>query len=558
MADIFDEEKPSLSWEDYCSIAVRRRWYFLLPLFLGWLLPSAVSWVLPTNFRSDALVLVQGHVVPKDYVMPNVSINLQDRVESMTQQILSRPRLQQIAEEFHLYSEKRGIGSDQAVDKMRKNIQITALSLDDLEQSSDTAPSAPTPLKRLPPGLQPDAMGFQISYIASTPLLAQRVTNRLTSLFIEENLRAREQQSQITTNFLENQVEEAQRSVQQQVDELQKFKLKYAAELPGESGNSTLLLASLEGRLQASNEALNRAEQQKLYLDTLAGQYQALQASLRMGKSDNSQLPSALDQELDRLNRQLADVTGRYTDRHPDIVGLKEQIAETESLKQHMEAELSQVKANPSAGGTAPVPYPTSYAEINAMSPMLQIESLQASNKREIDNRQSDVRDLEKQLQQVQLVLSAMPMREQQLAELDRSYQQARTNYESLLSKKSESELATNLEKRRQGEQYTILSSPSLPEKPNFPNRLVFSLIGLGAGVVLGGLIGGVAEFSDDRLHGDRQLRKLVAAPLLVDIPTFATASEVRSRARRKRWELAGATSSIVAMVAGTLFALYH
>jgi len=559
MIEALDDEKPSLRWEDYRAIAWRRRRWFVVPLFLGWLLTWAVSWVLPANFRSDALVLVEGHVVPKDYVTPNVNANLQDRLQSMTQQILSRPRLQEIVEQFHLYSENRGVGSDEAVEKMRKNIQITALSLDDLAQSTgDSSPTAPTPLKRLPLNLQPDSMAFQISYIAPRPVLAQRVTNRLTSLFIEENLRAREQQSQITTTFLENQVEEAQRNMQGQAQLLQQFKAQHAAELPGESATSAQLFTSLEIQLQAANEALNRAEQQKLYLDTLAGQYQTLQANLRMGKSGDSELPSALDDELARLRRQLADLNGRYTEHHPDIVGLKEQIAETENLKQRMEADLSRVKANSASDGSKPIAYPTSYAELNAMSPMLQIESQQASNKGEIENRQAEVRNLGKQLQQVQVNLSAMPMREQQLAELNASYQQARINYDLLLSKKSESELATNLEKRQVEEQYTILSSPTLPEKPNFPNRLLFSLIGLGAGIVVGGLTLAIAELSDDRVHGDRQLKKLVAAPLLGEIPTLATASELNSQARRKWWELAAATTSVVVIAAGTLLSLYH
>src|ERR1700724_3609148 len=101
------DEKPSRNLAEYWSIIRRRRWYILLPVFVIWALVWAGSWIIPTVYQSEALILVEQQKVPEQYVVPNVNVNLQDRLQSMTQQILSRTRLQSTINRFHLYETRR-------------------------------------------------------------------------------------------------------------------------------------------------------------------------------------------------------------------------------------------------------------------------------------------------------------------------------------------------------------------------------------------------------------------------------------------------------------------
>jgi uncharacterized protein involved in exopolysaccharide biosynthesis len=192
--------------------------------------------------------------------------------------------------------------------------------------------------------------------------------------------------------------------------------------------------------MQAETEALNQAEQQKLYLDSLRAQYK--------GSMNNGEGPSlpALDQELEKLRNQLTDLSGRYTPEHPDIVRVKQRIAAIERLKENLEREARSGKKE-----SHPAASPT---EIQATSPLMQIDAQIKANQLNITNRKNEIKQLAAQIQQYEGRLNLTPVREQELAAVTRDYQQSRANYESLLAKKQQSVMATDLEKRQQGEQF--------------------------------------------------------------------------------------------------------
>src|SRR6185369_15065998 len=210
MPDEFeDQPKKSINWNYYVGIVRRRSWYFLIPLFLGWAVVWGTSWMLPSIYRSSTLILVEQPTVPDKYVAPNVSGDLQDRLQSISQQILSRTNLLHIIEKQNLYPEIRGRKtSDDLVDIMRKNVEIE--------------------LVKNPGSTELNA--FNIYYSAPNPVTAQQVTNELSSLFITENLDARQQQSQNTTEFLESALEDARRDLTQQEEKVRLFKEKNLGE----------------------------------------------------------------------------------------------------------------------------------------------------------------------------------------------------------------------------------------------------------------------------------------------------------------------------------------
>ena len=523
------------TFKDYMAIARRRRWWLIAPLLLGWAMVMSAAWYLPPRYHSETVIIVEQQKVPEQYVLPNVAADLQQRLQSMTQQILSRTRLLGIIESFHLYSQnqnQKGADPDVLVQQMRNDIKI------DLVQA---------------PGRPWELSAFKISYSAPVPALAQQVTSKLSSLFIEENLRNRQLLSENTTKFLENQLEGARKNLGDQEERLSDFKSRYLGELPEQLQTNIQILSGLQARLQAATEALDKANQQKLYLESLLNQYRSLRAQLAVhgGSTVN---PVTVDQELETLRAELVTLSGRDTPNHPDVVRVKEQIATAEKLKQQIE---SAGKADKQDGSNENGGRPKSLADLQAISPMLQIEGEVKSNKLEIANRQQELRDIQRQIEVYQNRLNLTPVREQQLAAITRDHDQSRANYESLLNKKMQSEMATNLEKRQEGEQFRIIDPPNFPQKPYWPNRFKFSLIGLAVGMMFALGITTLIEMTDERIYSQADLESVTPSPILVAIPLLATAVEQQRNFRYRRLELTAAFLLMVIIPAMTLFSYY-
>jgi polysaccharide biosynthesis transport protein len=553
MVNMFDEmeEKPSQgqNFERYWDALRRRRWWLILPTFVIWAGVWGFSWFVPAIYKSETLILVEQQKVPAQYVVPNVTSDLQDRLQSMTQQILSRTRLMRIIDQFQLYADlKSHLTLDEMVDKMRKDIRI------DLVQ----APG--------PPGRMAELTAFRITYSSTDPRLAQQVTGQLTSLFIDENLKERAQQSESTTDFLGAQLEEARKSLSGQEQRVRDFKSKYIGALPDQLGSNLNILGGLQTRLQQEMQAVNQSQQQASYLQTLLEQYRSIRVGVNEGSND-PELPPALDSELMKLKTQLADVRSRYTERFPDYRRLKEQIAQLESMKQHMTEDLQAAAAKskenkdsapsekPKDGTEA---HPTSFAEMKEMSPMLQLQGQVKQNQMELENRQKIVSQLETQIQEYQNRLNETPVREQQLADLTRDYDQSLANYNSLLSKRNQSELATSLEKRQQGEQFRIIDPPGFPLKPYKPDRMLFALGGLLAGIFFGVIGTAAMELIDGRVFHESDFKELVNAPVLTEIPPLPSALETVRQHRRLRLEWMAATAMLMVMASGFALTLYR
>lgn len=517
-------------WKGYWQVLCRRRWWLAIPAFLVWLAVWSLTWFLPATYRSETLILVEQQKVPEQFVVSNVGADLQERLQSMSQQILSRTRLLAIIAEDDLYPELRSRRTpDEVVEEMRKDIQI------DLVQSQS-------------PNQRGELTAFKVAYLSNDRVLAQRVTSQLTSLFIDENLKARQEQSEQTTEFLDSQLEDARRSLADQEAKVKEFKSQYIGELPEQVQSNLQILSGLQAQLQQETDALARAKQQSVYLESLLNQWRTMEADLQLGRTTGTVAPPALDEELQRLRAQLTDLRAHYTDRHPDVRKLKDQIAQTERMKEQMQAQLA--AGTQTASGEASA-HPSSYADLQAMSPRMEVESQIKSNKVEIENRQKATVDLQRQIGQYQGRLNMAPIREQQLAGLTRDYEQSRKNYEQLLAKRDQSEMATNLEKRQKGEQFRVLDPPNLPQKPYSPNRLKLNLMGLIGGLVLGmaSLVG--SEALDDRIYSREELKKVLPAPILTEIPPMPTLEEQQKQMRWHIFQAAALAMMLLCTAAG-------
>lgn len=523
-----EQESQSFDLQHYLGIVRRRHLHFLLPMFVGWLLVWGVSWVLPARYKSGTLILVEQPTMPKDYVTPNVTDDLQERLQSITQQILSRTRLLHIIDEFNLYATERGLSiPEQKVERMRTDIDI-----------------------QLVKDAQNHVTAFNVYYSSRDPHVAQQVTSELTNLFINENLEIRQEQSEGTTKFLQNQLDEARQNLNTQEEKIREFKGQHLQELPTQQASNLQILAGLQSQLQNEQDALGTAQQQHVYLETLLNQYRSLQAPTTGSGDTQIGLP-AIDKELDRLKSELADLTSRYTERHPDVRKLKEQIATTEKTRDQLLAAIKNKHDSPSDTNDTVPPSAVSLAQA---TPLAQLQSQLQANEIETKNRQQTVATLQQKIGDYQGRLNQEPMREQQLADLTRGYDQSKTNYDDLLKKKNESAMATSMELLQQGERFRIIDPPSLPLKPDFPNRLKFCGIGVAVGVLFGAIVVGAFETMDGRLYVEKEIKEMIPVPVILEIPAIVNSVDVQNK-KRKRY-LGWATAAIVVftILAGSAF----
>ena len=518
----FDDQKPMRGLDEYWAMVVRRRWWILGPLFLGWLIVFASAWVIPPRYTSETVILVEQQKVPQQFVLPNVQVDFQQRLQSITQQVLSRSRLLLIINNLHLYQGLLFSSPDDQILQMRKDIKI------------DLVQSPPSPGR--PAG---ELTAFKISYVADKPQIAQQVNTQLARFFIDENVLASQTQSEQTTTFLDTQLTSAAAALAAQEKQIREYEAAHMGELPDQLQSNLQILSGAQAQLQAAIDARDKALQQQAYLNSLATQYDA------MGVTESSPAATASGaQQLEMMRTELASLEAKYTPDHPDVKRLKETIARMEqSQKDTQDANSDDATKDAETTGA-----PRSQGQ--AMTPVMQIQSQLKANKLEIQTEEARIAKLEAKVNEYQARLNSTPGRQQELADIMRNYDESKKNYDALLGKTMTSQLATSLTRQQQGDQFRIIDPPSLPDKSSFPDRFKFSLAGLGAGLALAFLFGVGSEFLDDRIRSEQDLLSASQLPVLAEIPPLPTDREIAAQ-RWKPW-IALAAAVLIAIIIPT------
>lgn len=524
-----EQQEPNLNVSQYLQTILHRKWWLVGGLLGGWVIVFAMSWIIPAKYESEALVLIQRQQMSDKVVTPNVQIDLQQRLDIMTQRVLSRSNLAKIIQKFDLYPKERKSGTiDDVVDMMRKDVKVELAASGTLLEGA----ASKADLKNL--------TGFTVGYKGSSPTIAQQVTQELTGLYIRENIDSTTESNRLATDFLQSELDQAGKDLADQETRLRQFKTAYLGQLPEQLQSNLAILTGLQNRLQQGNDALNRAQQQKLYLQSLIAQFQ--------GMSDSGDVPNAavvsIDQRLTTMKAELADLKQKYTDKHPDVVHLEQQITATEALKKQMskdsDASAATVVSNP------------------GLTTLAQVKSQLKANDREIEDRKRDVKEIEGQIAQYQARLNQTPVREQELANIERDHEQSLANYNSLLAKKQAADLASNLVNRQQGEQLQLVDPPSLPDQATFPNHFKFSVAGVGIGLALGLVLVVGRELMAPAIYNEQQAATLANVPVLTSVPSLSTPSE-KSHARRSALLQAVAALMLLSIIpVGILMAYLH
>jgi polysaccharide chain length determinant protein (PEP-CTERM system associated) len=466
-----------LTMQEYAGILKRRFWLILICAVVCLAAGVGVSYVLPPQYISMTKVLIKQQKVSEDYVKPVVTEDLEGRLASMKEQILSRSRIQPIIERFNLFASNK-YTMDDRVEMTQKAIGI----------------------QPMPSGQSHGMPGFTITFKAQDARTAQLVCGEITSLFVSDNLSAREQSATGTTDFLKQQLADSKRNLDEQDAKLAAFQQKYIGMLPEQNSSNANTLQALTTQLDAATQSLSRTQQNVTFLDTMISQ------QTRDQQRPESPAAGSMDErhaQLKALLAQKQELGNLYTPDHPDVVAISRKIAD-------LRAEIAHAPAQP-APGTSAVATPD--------TPQLQQlkAQLRAAQQSMGIARQEQAR-IEQQIRTYEARLESSPVVEEEYKQVTRDHETALQFYNTLLTKMNESSMATALERRQQGEQFSVMDAPNLPDAPTFPNRGIFAGGGLAAGLVLGLLIAGLLEYLDTSLRNESDIWAFTKLPTLAMI----------------------------------------
>jgi polysaccharide chain length determinant protein (PEP-CTERM system associated) len=483
------------------EILARRRWLGIV-IFLGVLVPGlSVIASLPDIYRASATVLVERQQVPETFVRPAVTDELEIRLHAISEEVMSRSKLQELIERFDLYPRQRAtLSSEALVERMRRDI---GLDLKGVERTWDRGAT----------------VAFALGYRGREPHRVAEVANAVASLYVEQNLKAREQQATRTADFLKTQLDEMKRKLEEQEDRIGQYKKRHPGELPQQVESNISVLERLNGQLQINGDKQARAMERR---DRLAGQAAGVAPGAVAGA------PEDVEARIERLSLELAELRRQYTDSYPDVVrlqreiaGLRRQVAETPPDSSPRSAAPSEDAAKP------PV----------AAGPGARADAEIVSLKHEENRLRRSIAEYERRI-------DAAPQRQQEFQALSRDYETTKELYDSLLKHYQESLVSESMEHGQATEQFRILDPALPPRQAEAPNRLWLSLMGLmfSLGAAVMGMV--LAERLDTSFHDVDSIRAFTRLPILARIPRIVTRADTV-------WKVVKMSLAIVLLAAG-------
>ena len=468
--------EETLDIKDYLHIALRRKWYFIVPFVLITIAAIAYAHYAPNVYRASTLILVEPQKVPSSYVKPTVTENIESQLRTITEQIMSRSYLERIINEFDLYPEMRKrLPLESVIERMRRCIDV-----------------------RVKKGRV-----FSVSFEDQDPVIAMKVANRLASLFIEGNLKVREERAEGTLVFLEKELERVRKLLKQQEKKVSEFRAKHLGVLPEQLEANLRTLDRLQLQLQSNGEALKTAEETRRMLQQQLSQMQTMpMITVDEGSSGEEIAPEGSN--LSKLKAYLEQLRLRYTEKHPEVRRIKRLIAQMEKEEKGNEANEEGSKE------TSTNEEPSWTSQIEAQLAQLDAEIAQLKNER--NRLKSEIKEYERRVE-------ITPKIEQQLKELTRGYEVTQKEYQSLLDKKLQAELAANMERKQKGERFKVLDQAKIPERPFKPNRQKIILFGVFLGMAIGGGLVGLVEYLDHSFYKIEDLEQFTGISVIASIP---------------------------------------
>ncbi|MGQ0734873.1 MAG: GumC family protein [Acidobacteriota bacterium] len=513
--------------EDYFWIVWTRKWFILIPAVLAATATFTWTYFLPNRYRAETTVLVIPQRVPQSYVQSTVTADVSERLTAISQQILSRTRLERIIEEFNLYPiERQAMPLEDVVQTMRQR---------------DVKINIAQPRRR-----NEDSSSFVVSFESSQPRTAMQVAERLASMFVQENLQVREVFAESTQQFLQTELADARRRLIEHEKKLEDFRRTNAGRLPSQAQANLQMMQTAQLQLQANADGVARDRERLQTLETGIAAAEAAAANTPpVLVKDGQAPPGTAVLQLDSARAVLRNLELRLKPEHPDVGRAKRLVAE---LEQKAEVEALAAAVSPMAQGVDG----QSPAANRVTAMKLEMEEVRGR----LEARRLEEIRLRDALASYTARLEAAPALESAVTELMRDYSTLQEQYTTLLRKGEESKIAVNLERRQIGEQFRVIDNARVPERHISPDRKRLNFFGLMGGLAFGVMLVGLLEYRDTTLNTDDDVVSSLAMPVLAVVPLMVTRRERQRRRRHRQLALSASLASLLLAAAALAWRL--
>jgi polysaccharide chain length determinant protein (PEP-CTERM system associated) len=532
----FNVTRRPLDVEDYIDILRRHKGWVFGP-FLLTLVASVVGvYVWPDSYESVAVVKIVPQQVPQNMVQSSITQDMTDRITAMATTILNRNVLTTIINNFDLYkSERKRLPMEDVIDLMRKAVQIN-------------------PIIAGSNGRNVPAFTIQFSY--ENRIVANKVVSDLVGRFISENVSNRSSATTETTQFLKDQAEQARKDLEVLENKLSQFRVQNNGRLPDQVDRNVQQLTGLQNNYQFLTSSKNRAEMEKLSLETNLRVERARKAELTREAPQQIAAAAAAASKSDRLLEAERDVRNledtlsitlqKFTEAHPDVQNIKNRLEIAKNRKQEILKEEAETKKSVAA----PAPQANrqmQLALVDLDGNLDRLESAARAKDLEIANLDSQIKQVQNSMNRVEGQISSAPLGEQQYSDLLRERNLANERYVDLDGRLGKAQLSQDLEVRGQGEKLELLDAATLPQYPTEPKRPMVIGIGAGIGLLLGIVIAAAREMKDTSLKNLKDVRAYTQMAILGSVPLLENDFVVRRR-KRMAW-LGWTTACLMAVV---------
>jgi uncharacterized protein involved in exopolysaccharide biosynthesis len=564
------DNEPTLGIKDYIAAASRRRKSILGAVSLSLIATLLLAVLLPPYWEAGGTILIEQQEVPQDLVRTTISSYADQRIQVISQRVMTTQNLLDVIRRYDLYPDRRQKETREAlVGRMRKDIAFRMISADVVDPRSGVPRQA--------------TIAFRVAYTSRSPDKAVKVANELTTLYLNENVTDRARLAQDASGFLQDEGDNLSKLIAQLEAKLAAFKSQHVDGLPDLTAVNLQLLDRTQEELREAQSRLMSLDQQRVYLQS---QLLQIKPNSMMMSDDGQRIMSPTDR-LKALKSQLASATALYAPTYPDIARLKREISGLEAsegaqpatndllrdletargelgaareryapnhpdvrrLERRVASLEAAIAAEPASAGAASAPAGHAPPD-NPAYIQLQAQLSAANNDKAA--LEDQIRKLHVRADEYQHKITVSPEVEKEYRALSRDYENAQLKYREVRSKQMEAQFAQNLEADRKGERFTLIEPPLPPEKPVSPNRPVILVLGLVLSLGLGAGVAALREKLDVTIRGRYDVTQLLEAPPMVLVPRITTNGELKAARRRLQFATGATAAACMALVVAT------
>jgi len=554
-----------LEIQDLKGVIRRRKKSFLIPFLLIFLFVSGVAFLLPPIYRSESKIFIEGQQIPEEYVRTTIRGYVEERLQVIKHQVMSHTKLLSIIDQFNLYTEMREKHTiEEIIAKMRAAIELKTVSASIPNPRTGRASYA--------------TIAFTLSYEGREPPKVQKVANVLSSFFLEEDLKRREDLASVTTDFLEQESKNLKKQIQILENKISEFKKAHIGELPEFSNVNLQAIARLERELDRIIARISTLKEQKIYLESQIASVEPLRPIV----TEQGKVTRNPKERLKALHLQLLTLQSTLSEKHPDIKKLKKEIKELEAQVGKSDDSVSKVRRLSDLEGQLAAlkgKLGPKHPDVIRLSREVRVlskevdELLTEKSKTEVSDEKPDNpayinlmtrstavdleietllderKKIEQRMEEYNNKIEAAPLVEKEYSELTRDYQSAKMKHNEIMNKLLTARISQGMEQTQRGERFTIAEPARLPEKPYKPNRMTITLVGfvlaLGAGIGLAA----VREAVDRSVKTADELNSMTGVPVFSVISLVETHEERRARLIRRILLMATAVGIIIVVL---------